>query len=77
MKVQELVEFVGTSKNKMLRADQLQSLLQKHLEVKQYISIKEKKQLVDSIVNACILYEDGVFKFDDIEKYIVFSFPDN
>lgn len=72
MKVQELVEFVGTSKNKMLKADQLQSLLQKHLEVKQYINIKEKKQLVDGIVNACILYEDGVFKFDDIEKYVVF-----
>lgn len=73
MKVQELVEFTSNSKNKILRADQLQTVLQKHLEVKSYLSIKNKKQLVDDIVDACILYEDGVFKFDDIDKYIVFT----
>lgn len=73
MKVQELIEFVGNSKNKMLKPEQLQSVLKKELEIKKYIGIKEKKQLVDNIVNACILYENGVFKFDDIEKYICFT----
>lgn len=73
MKVQELIEFVGNSKNKMLKPEQLQSVLKKKLEIKKYIGIKEKKQLVDNIVNACILYENGVFKFDDIEKYICFT----
>jgi hypothetical protein len=29
--------------------------------------------LVDDIVNECILYEDGIFKFNDIEKYICFT----
>lgn len=72
MKINELVEFMNNSKNKILKADQLQSVLQKTLEVKEYLGIKEKKQLVDDIVNACILYEDGVFKFDDIDKYVCF-----
>lgn len=72
MKVQELVEIMNNGKNKLLKPDQLQALFKKHLETKQYIGIKEKKQLVDNIVNACILYEDGIFKFDDTEKYIIF-----
>lgn len=72
MTVKELVEFIGSDKNKMLKADQLQSVVKKHIEVKEYIGIKYKKQLVEDIVDACIIYEDGVFKFDDIEKYIVF-----
>lgn len=72
MKVMELVEFVGNPKNKMLKQEQLQTVVQKQLEVKDYLSIKDKKNLVDDIVNECILFEDGVFKFDDIDKYICF-----
>ena len=72
MKVQELVEFIGNDKNKMLKIDQLQAVVQKCLNVKEYLSIKDKKQLVEDIVDECILYEDGVFKFDDIDKYVVF-----
>ena len=73
MKIQELVEFVGNSKNKMLKTEQLQTLLKKELEVKDYISIKDKKVLIDDIVDACIVYEDGVYKFDDIDKYVCFT----
>ena len=72
MTVKELIEFVAKKNNKMLKQEQLQAVLQKQLETKDYISIKEKKQLIDDIVNTCILYEDGVFKFDDIDKYICF-----
>ena len=73
MKIQELVEFVGSSKNKMLKGVQLEELIAKKLEVKKYISIKDKKKLVENIVNECILFEDGIFKFDDIDKYICFT----
>ena len=31
------------------------------------------KELVDQIVNECIIFEDGVFKFDGIDKYICFT----
>ena len=73
MKVMELVEFVGNSKNKMLKGSQLEELITKKLEVKKYLSIKQKRALVESIVNECILYEDGIFKFDDIDKYLCFT----
>ena len=73
MKVQELVEFVSNSKNKLLKQVQLEEVIAKHIETKKYLPIKQKKELVESIVNECILYEDGVYKFDDIDKYICFT----
>lgn len=73
MKVMELVEFVGNSKNKMLKGVQLEELIAKKIEVKKYLGIKEKKALVEAIVDECILFEDGVFKFDDIDKYLCFT----
>lgn len=69
----ELITFMSNSKNKMLNTDQLQALLKKKLEVKEYLGIKAKKELIDTIVNECILYEDGVFKFNDIDKYVCFT----
>lgn len=73
MKIREFIDFINNPKNKMLKSDQLQQLIAKTLEVKNYISIKDKKNLIDDIVNNCIIYEDGVFKFDEIDKYIVFT----
>ena len=73
MTIKELVEFATNNKNKMLKADQLQQLIAKTIEVKKYLSIKEKRELIDDIINSCILYEDGMYKFDDIDKYIAFT----
>lgn len=73
MKIMEFIDVVNSNKNKLLKGDQLQELVSRTIESKDYLSIKEKKTLVDSIVNACILYEDGVFKFDEIDKYICFT----
>ena len=73
MNVQSLVEVATNSKNKLLKGAQLIELLTKTLEVKKYISIKEKRALIENIVNSCILYEDGVYKFDEIDKYITFT----
>lgn len=73
MTTRGIITLMSDSKNKMLKTEQLQALLKKKLEVKEYISIKDKKSLVDDIVNECILYEDGIFKFNDIDKYICFT----
>ena len=73
MTTKELITLMSDTKNKMLKIEQLQALLKKKLEVKEYISIKKKKDLVDDIVNECILYEGGIYKFNDIEKYICFT----
>ena len=73
MTIKELIETMESNKNRMMNAEQLQAILQKKLEVKNYLSIKVKRQLVEDIVNECILYIDGVFKFADIDKYICFT----
>lgn len=73
MKVQELVNIIGDNKNKQSNVERLQAILKKNLNVKEYLGIKAKKNLIDSIVSECILYDNGVFKFDDIDKYICFT----
>ena len=73
MNTKMLVELMSNNKNKLLKPEQIQAFLKRELEVKEYLGIKQKKGLVQDIVNECILYDDGVFKFDDIEKYIVFT----
>lgn len=73
MTIKMLVELMSKNKTKLLKAEQIQAFLKRELEVKEYLGIKQKKAIVDEIVNECILYDDGVFKFDDIEKYITFT----
>lgn len=73
MKIYELVDLVNGNKNKMLKGEQLNQFLEKTLEVKKYISIKEKKSLIDEIVNNCIVYDEGILKFNEIDKYITFT----
>lgn len=73
MKINELVEFASNSKNKFLKQAQLEEVIAKHIETKKYLPIKQKKELIESIINECILYEDGTYKFDDIDKYICFT----
>lgn len=73
MTVQELIKLMNEPKNKLLKTEQAKELIRKKLEVKDYVSIKDKKDLIDSIVNECIFYDEGVFKFDDIEKYVCFT----
>ncbi len=73
MKINEFVEKVNQNKGKLLKPEQILVFTKKELEIKNYMSIKEKKQLVNDIINECILYEDGVFKFDEIDKYICFT----
>ena len=73
MTTKNLVELMSKNKAKLLKPEQTQVFLKRELEVKEYLGIKTKKALVQDIVNECILYDDGVFKFDEIEKYMVFT----
>jgi len=73
MKIDELVTLMNKNKSKLLKPEQVQAFLKKALEVKEYMSIKDKKELVENIVNECILYENGMFKFDETDKYICFT----
>ena len=73
MRIRELVDYMTNDKNQMLKPEQLQKLIQKELEVKPYLGIKEKKELVNSIIDECILYSNGIYKFDEIKKYTCFT----
>lgn len=73
MKIKDFIDIMSQPKNKALKPEQKQELAKKTLEVKNYMSIKDKKQLVQDIVDECILYEDGIFKFNEIEKYVCFT----
>lgn len=73
MKVQEFVDFMKKNTNRTMKEEQISSLVKRTLEVKSYLSIKEKKQLVEEIIEDSILYENGIFKFDNIQKYICFT----
>lgn len=73
MKVQEFVEFMKKNTNKLMKEDQIAALVTKTLEIKSYLGIKDKKQLVEEIVQHSILYDNGIFKFDNIQKYIYFT----
>ena len=73
MRTNEFIEYMNKSVNKTTREDQVVSMVKKQLEVKDYLSIKEKRNLIDDIVNASVLFENGVFKFDAIAKYVYFT----
>ena len=73
MTIREFIDFVNNPKNKMLKNDQLQQIIAKTLDIKSYLSIKDKKNLINDIVNNCILFDDGIFKFNEIDKYITFT----
>lgn len=73
MKIKEFIEIVHNNKNKMLKGEQLQQFIVKTLDVKDYVGIKAKKVLVDEIIDKCIIYEDGILKFNEIDKYIAFT----
>ena len=67
MKINEFIsEYNKNKKNATFNVAKL-------INAKTYLSIKEKRELIDNIVNTCILYEDGVYKFDEIDKYITFT----
>ena len=44
MKIMELVELVNNPKNKMLKADQLQQMIQKGLDAKRKLTVQESRK---------------------------------
>lgn len=76
MKILEFIQVVNNNKAKLYnKADKnaLQNFIKQTLNIKSYISIKEKKQLVEDIVSETIIYENGLLKFNGIDQYIVYA----
>ena len=76
MKILEFIQVVNNNKAKLYnKADKnaLSNFIKQTLNIKSYISIKEKKQLVEDIVSETIIYENGLLKFNGIDQYIVYA----
>lgn len=73
MKVNEFIEYMGSNINRTMKNEQIVALAKKQLDVKKYISIKDKKELVDKIIDKCIYYTDGTFSIDGIDCYMYFT----
>ena len=43
------------------------------LNVKSYLSIKDKKDLVNDIVNETVIYDNGIYKFNAIDQFVVYN----
>ena len=73
MKVNEFVNYMKENTNRTMREDQVTAIVKKSLEPKVYLSVKDKKAIVEKIIDKCIYFQDGIFKFDGIDRYIYFT----
>lgn len=73
MKIKEFVEIMEANKGKIYSktdANAMSNFIKKTLEVKEYVSLQEKKDLISQIIDASIIYENSMYKFDEIDKYV-------
>ena len=73
MRINEFIEYMEKNVNRAMKENQILDLAKKQLEVKKYLSIQEKKDLVDKIIYNSAYYEDGVLKIDTINCYMYFT----
>lgn len=72
MKVQEFIEYMGKNVSRTMKEEQILSTVKKQLEVKSYLPIKEKKELVDKIIYKSVYFENGNYRIDAIDCYMYF-----
>ena len=73
MKIEEFVKIMNENKSKLYSrtdANAVMNFVKKTLEVKEYLSLQEKKDLISNIIDASIIYENSMYKFDEIDKYV-------
>lgn len=73
MKINEFVKKATIKGYMPATGDQQTEKLKKDLEVKPYLKIKDKKKLIEAIVDDTILYENGLFKFNGVDQYVVYT----
>lgn len=73
MRTNEFITYMGQKINNTMKEAQILSLVQKQLEVKKYISIKDKKELIDKIIYQSVYFENGNCRIDTIDCYMYFA----
>lgn len=73
MKINEYVEKAITKGYMPAAVNQQDEKIKKDLEIKPYLGIKAKRQLIEDIVNETVIYENGLLKFNGVEQYVVYT----
>lgn len=73
MKINEFVKKAMTKGYMPATVDQQTEKLKKDLEVKSYLSIKDKRKLVEQIIDDTIIYDSGLFKFNGIDQLVYYN----
>ena len=73
MKINEFVEKALAKGYMPITVNEQNDKLKKDLNIKSYLGIKEKKALIDDIVNDTIIYENGLYKFNGIDQYVIYT----
>lgn len=73
MKIEKFVEIMEANKGKIYsktNANVMSDFIKKTLEVKEYLPLQEKRDLISQIIDKSIIYENSMYKFDEIDKYV-------
>lgn len=73
MKIEKFVEVMEANKGKIYsktNANAMSDFIKKTLEVKEYLPLQEKRDLISQIIDKSIIYENSMYKFDEIDKYV-------
>lgn len=70
MTIKNFVEKAMSKGYMPATVDQQNEKLKKDLEIKSYLGIKDKRKLVNEIVEDTIIYDNGLFKFNGMTQYI-------
>lgn len=73
MKINEFVKKAMTKGYMPATVDQQTEKLKKDLEVKSYLGIKDKRKLVEQIIDDTIIYDSGLFKFNGIDQLVYYN----
>lgn len=73
MKIREFCELTKTKGWMPIAVADQNEKIKKTLEVKTYLGIRAKKELVQEIVDETIIYENGLFKFNGIDQFVTLN----
>ena len=73
MKIKEFVELTKTKGWMPMTVADQNDKIKTTLNVKSYLSIKDKKKLVNDIVDETVIYENGLIKFNGIDQFLCYT----
>lgn len=73
MTIREFVELTKTKGWMPAVVNDQNEKIKNILNVKSYLGIKDKKKLVNDIIDETVIYENGLIKFNGIDQFVVYN----